>query len=66
MNRWGTCYVLVAVGDVDNKCEPEDLETVRSIMAERLPFVVTAIDGKTADALTVTLLQHAGALGVGA
>jgi hypothetical protein len=62
VNRWGICYVLIAIGDVDNKCEPADLETVRSIAAERLPFTVTAIDGDAADAVTVTLLRNAGAL----
>jgi hypothetical protein len=54
--------VLIAIGDAENKCEPADLETVRSIVSERVPFKVTAIDGTAADAVTVTLLRNAGVL----
>lgn len=62
--KWGTQYVVVAIGGTRERCEDADADIVKEVLdaSMSLPLTTTVIRGRVADKLTVALLQEAGAL----
>jgi hypothetical protein len=60
--KWGTRYIVVAVGTHDVPCEEADARVALYIVKASQPFTATLLSPETSDKLTVTLLQERGAL----
>jgi hypothetical protein len=54
----GIRYVVVAVGAPDDMATDEDVETVKGIMDDKLPFTVTALSERVSNKLTLSLIQE--------
>jgi hypothetical protein len=66
-NNYGIRYVVVAVGDLNDKAEEEDIEAMKWYLErglDSMPTVpkFTILSERVSDKLTVSLLQEMGAL----
>jgi molybdopterin biosynthesis enzyme MoaB len=54
----GIRYVVVAVGGPGNPATDADVQAVKAVMEEKLPFTVTVISERASNRLTFHLIQE--------